>query len=59
MPTQLYSHIQQTPLYDTHEHANKENKWLDEGPDILQDLFGNYVPADLITAGATGDAPVE
>ena len=43
MATQLYSHIQQTPLYDTHEHTNKENQWQDEGPDILQDLFGNYV----------------
>ena len=56
MPTQLYSHIQQTPLYDTHEHTNKENQWQDEGPDILQDLFGNYVPADLITAGASPEA---
>lgn len=56
MSTQLYSHIQQTPLYDTHEHANKENKWLDEGPDILQDLFGNYVPADLVCAGASPEA---
>ena len=26
------------------------------GPDILQDLFGNYVPADLNTAGASPDA---
>ena len=26
MATQLYSHIQQTPLYDTHEHTNKENQ---------------------------------
>ena len=25
-------------------------------PDVLQDLFGNYVPADLITAGASPEA---
>ena len=56
MATQLYSHIQQTPLYDTHEHTNKENQWQDEGPDILQDLFGNYVHADLATAGASPEA---
>ncbi len=56
MATQLYSHIRQTPLHDTHEHLNKEPQWVDEGPDILQDLFGNYVPADLITAGASPEA---
>ena len=26
------------------------------GPDILQDLFGNYVAADLHTAGASPEA---
>jgi hypothetical protein len=34
----------------------KEPDWLENGPDILQDLFGNYVPADLNTAGATPEA---
>ena len=28
--------------------------WRD-GPDILQSLFDNYVPADLVVAGATQD----
>ena len=28
----------------------------EDGPDILQDLFGNYVPADLNTAGASPEA---
>lgn len=56
MATDLAQHIQQTPLIDTHEHLRKENDWVENGPDILQDLFSNYVPADLITAGATPEA---
>lgn len=56
MPTDLSQHIQKTPLCDTHEHLGKESDWTDNGPDILQDLFGNYVPADLITAGASPSA---
>src|SRR5262245_12721480 len=50
MATDLARHIQEMPLVDTHEHLRKEKEWLEEGPDILQDLFGNYVPADLIVA---------
>ncbi|MEE3258339.1 MAG: amidohydrolase family protein [Candidatus Latescibacterota bacterium] len=53
MATDLYQHIDNTLLIDTHEHLHKEREWVENGPDILQDLFGNYVPADLITAGAT------
>ena len=53
MPTDLAQHIKDTPLCDTHEHLRRESDWLEDGPDILQDLFGNYVPADLKTAGAT------
>ena len=56
MPTDLAHHIQATPLVDTHEHLRKEPDWLEDGPDILQDLFGNYVPADLNTAGASPGA---
>jgi len=56
MATDLAQHIQTTPLCDTHEHLNPETEWTDNGPDILQDLFGNYVPADLCTAGASGQA---
>ena len=29
---------------------------MEKGPDVLQDLFGNYVLADLKTAGASPDA---
>jgi hypothetical protein len=50
--TDLAQHIQTTPLIDTHEHLNKEPEYLLNGPDILQDLFDNYVAADLVVAGA-------
>lgn len=56
MPTALSEHIAQTALCDTHEHLRRERDWTDDGPDILQDLFGNYVPADLIAAGASPQA---
>lgn len=56
MPTDLTHHIQSISLVDTHEHMRRENDWVENGPDILQDLFGNYVPADLITAGASPEA---
>ena len=56
MPTDLAKHIQQTPLCDTHEHMRSESDYVDDGPDILQNLFGNYVPADLVVAGASEEA---
>lgn len=56
MPTDLTHHIETTPLCDTHEHLRKEPDWIERGPDILQDLFGNYVTADLKTAGASPEA---
>jgi hypothetical protein len=56
MPTDLAQYIQQTPLCDTHEHLRTENEWVNDGPDILTDLFGNYSEADLWSAGANGDA---
>ena len=57
MASDLSEHIQATPLCDTHEHLNKERDWVEGGPaDVLCDLFGNYVPADLISAGASPEA---
>jgi uncharacterized protein len=56
MATDLATHIEQQPLVDTHEHLKKEPDWVKGGPDILQDLFGNYMPADLKTAGASPEA---
>lgn len=53
MTTDLYRFIQETPLCDTHEHMNKEESYVETGPDILQSLFENYVLADLVVAGAS------
>ncbi len=49
----LAEHIHSLRMIDTHEHLNKEHDITQHGPDILQDLFGNYVEADLVVAGAT------
>ncbi len=49
----LAEHIRSLRMIDTHEHLNKEHDFIQDGPDILHDLFGNYVEADLIVAGAT------
>ncbi len=54
--TDLAQHIQQTALIDTHEHLRKEREYVEAGPDVLADLFDNYVTQDLITAGATAEA---
>ena len=56
MPTDLARHIEETPLCDTHEHLRREPDWVEDGPDILRDLFENYVPADLRSAGAPEEA---
>jgi len=53
VPTELELHIQTTPLCDTHEHLHSEQAYVTQGPDILQNLFANYVTADLIVAGAS------
>lgn len=52
----LAAFIQSTPLVDSHEHLNSEQIFLNPGPDVLQDLFDNYVTADLAVAGATAEA---
>lgn len=49
----LAAHIQQTRMIDTHEHMRDERTYLEQGPDVLQDLFDNYVEADLEVAGAS------
>src|SRR4051794_26023177 len=54
--TDLAQHIQQTTLIDTHEHLRKEQEYVEAGPDVLADLFDNYAPQDLITAGASAEA---
>jgi uncharacterized protein len=52
MPTALAHFIQTTPLCDTHEHLRSEQGYVEDGPDLLRHLFGNYIPADLVVAGA-------
>ena len=53
MSTDISQFIDQTTLIDTHEHLKFEEDWVNNGPDVLQDLFSNYVPADLAVAGAS------
>ena len=54
--TQLERFIFTAPMVDTHEHLWSENKYVHDGPDILQDLFGTYVSADLVVAGMSVEA---
>ncbi len=54
--TDLAQHIQTTTLIDTHEHLRKEKEYIEAGPDVLADLFDNYVIHDLVTAGASDEA---
>ncbi len=54
--TELAEHVRQAWLVDTHEHMQPEQRYVEEGPDVLVDLFGNYVAADLVSAGATQEA---
>ena len=56
LQTDIAAFIQQTPLVDTHEHMRGEESYLEESPDILGQLFQNYVPADLFVAGASKEA---
>jgi uncharacterized protein len=52
----LAEHIRSLRMIDTHEHLDKEAEYTDDGHDILQDLFENYIQADLVVAGATEEA---
>ena len=53
MSSELAQHIQRTPLCDSHEHLRKEQDYLDNPPDLLQNIFSSYLPADLVVAGAS------
>ena len=52
----LATHIQQTALSDTHEHLRSERDFTENPPDVLQNLFDNYVIDDLVVAGASVEA---
>ncbi len=58
MLTALAQFIQQTPLCDSHEHLRSEKQYVENGPDLLCNLFDNYVAADLVVAG-TGQKAVD
>ncbi len=46
MASDLYEHIQQQPLVDSHEHLHKDDDWVNDGPtDVICDLFSNHIPA--------------
>ena len=49
----LKRHIEEIRLIDTHEHLVTEEAYVQEGPDLLQALFGHYVRSDLVCAGAS------
>lgn len=53
--TDLALHIQLTPLIDSHEHLHKEAHYVENGPDVLADLFGMYIGDELLMAGAPFD----
>lgn len=54
--SQLSDFIRQTRLMDTHEHLRKEAEYVEKGPDVLQDIFQNYIESDLLVAGASPEA---
>lgn len=51
--SELAHFIETAPLSDTHEHLQSETFSIQFPADVLCDLFGNYVTADLVVAGAT------
>ncbi len=56
MSNDLAAAISTMPLIDTHEHLRTEQQYVEEGPDILQAIFGHYLLDDLVVAGASTEA---
>jgi uncharacterized protein len=56
MASDLAEAIAAMPLSDTHEHLHAEQRYVSDGPDILQAIFDHYLLADLVVAGASPDA---
>ena len=44
MSTDLAHHIQGTPLVDTHEHLDREQVWLEDGPTSYKTCLGITYP---------------
>ena len=53
MKTDLKEFVDQMKICDTHEHLGKQEDWEKDKPDILLELFDNYIGDDFITAGIT------
>ena len=53
MASDLAEAIAALPLSDTHEHLHPEQRYVEDGPDILQAIFDHYLRADLVVAGAS------
>ncbi|HET7559101.1 MAG TPA: hypothetical protein VFK80_03990, partial [Limnochordia bacterium] len=51
--------IYQIRIIDTHEHLEKEPKWVEQGPDALGALFDNYVLQDIVAAGVPSEAATQ
>jgi hypothetical protein len=52
MSTDLERSISEIKICDTHEHLWHEDKWREQPPDVIHELFDNYVKADFVCAGA-------
>ena len=57
MPAELSDFIRTSPLADTHEHMEYEGPYRQIAPDVLRNLFDSYVVHDLVSAGASEEAP--
>ncbi len=51
MKTELQEYVGQIDICDTHEHMCKQDSWESDQPDVLTEIFDNYVLADFVTAG--------
>lgn len=56
MATELSEHIANISIFNTHEHMRKEPDFRGLKPDVLCEVFDNYVVSDLRAAGASEDA---
>ena len=54
--TALTEFVATSPLCSTHEHTEFESAFAARAPDVLDNIFNNYVLADLVTAGAEPEA---
>ena len=43
MPTELQDFVNRIKICDTHEHLIKQDVWDTDTPDVLEELFANYV----------------